>query len=185
MIRTQFNNQPKFAVLELRMGRHMNLFDRRVVLTVVNTASYTNSVIISNDEVPPGYRVYLWGACFHTNADLTNSSVTILTTNGTALINSAYGSVTAAAFVNMMASATAALSAVTIGSVLNTAEFADDGYGLMVSQSKNGAVVQGDATITVRAWGCVAPAQLTTAQWIAGAAGAGSGTGSGNDQQIR
>lgn len=188
MIRTQFNNQPKFAVLELRMGRHMNLFDRRVVLSVTNTA-YTNSVIVADDEVPPGYRCYIWGARMHTNATLANSNQSLLTTNGTTLFNFLLNSVVVASSLDMMAESstlvtTATASQASAGSTVNTGEFADDGYGLLFSVARNSNPGP-TATVTVRVWGCVAPAQLTTAQWLAGAGGAGSGTGGGNDQQIR
>jgi hypothetical protein len=189
MIRTQFNNQPKFAVLELRMGRHMNLFDRRVVLSVVNTVAYTNSVIIADDEVPPGYRVYLWGAILHANTTLNGTAQTILTNNGTSLLSVPLNSVQAAGFLNIFTEASAFVvgqgSSVATGSTVNTGEFADDGYGIMASVAKNGTDVVANSTVTIRVWGCVAPAQLTTAQWLAGAGGAGSGTGGGNDQQIR
>lgn len=189
MIRTQFNNQPKFAVLELRMGRHMNLFDRRVVLSVTNTA-YTNSVIIADDEVPPGYRCYIWGARMHTNASLVNSAQTLLTTNGTALFSLVLNSISTASSVDLAAETSTLIAAVAgslaaPGSTVNSGEFADSGYGLMFSVAKNGTDPVANATVTVRVWGCVAPAQLTTAQWVAGGAGAGSGTGGGNDQQIR
>lgn len=188
MIRTQFNNQPKFAVLELRMGRHMNLFDRTVTLSVTD-AAYVNSAIIADDEVPPGYRVFLWGAFAHANTAVVNGALSILSNNGTTYVAMATNAVLGG-FFNLFAESSYSVVAglgtnVTPSATLNTGVFADDGYGIKVSIARNGANALTTSTVTVRAFGCVAPAQLTTAQWVAGAGGSGSGTGGGNDQQIR
>lgn len=193
MIRTHFNNQPKFGVLELRMGRHMNLFDRRVIMSSGANNTNVTQTIIADDEIPAGYRCFIWGmtslvsnATAWTNIN-TTAALLLQTGNSTTLVTGTSEVLNASKFTNFLSepSLGVALGYSVLAAAAGKGEYSDDGYGLkaIIQTNSGGTMAGGD--LYLRIFGCVAPAQLTTAQWSAGAGGAGSGTGGGNDQQIR
>jgi hypothetical protein len=180
MIDTQWNNLTHACVLELKSRRNMVLFDR--VVTITAAAAATAIPIITNDEIPANYRVFLWGATGKVDGATpwaTSATITLRTkaASPTTLGIFYVAEMTANAFLNLFTGSDTQDSSGTIntqlGSVAQTGAFADDGYGIEIIGDANGT----GSDFKVRVWGCVAPPQLTTAQW-------GQGTASGGGDQL-
>lgn len=183
---TQLGGFRRPMVLGLKTARHMLLFDRRVILT--SAAAATRIPIITNAEVPDGYRVYLWGCTALVSGGTpwaTTATVKVRTiTTNTELVNFPVAELTADTFIDVFESTGGQLSGGAQLSALSTVakkgEFADSGEGIEVIGNANGT----GSDLYVRVWGVVAPPQLTTANWgIQGSAG--GGTSGGNDELIR
>lgn len=178
---TQMGQLRRPVMLGVKTGRPMLFFDRRVILT--SAAAATALTIITNEEVPDGYRVYLHGLTARVNgatAWATTATVIVRTkaSSPTTLVTLAVADLTANQFVAMPIADGAITSA--WGAEAEKGEFADSGYGIEVKGDANGT----GSDLYVRVWGALAPPQLTTANWgVAGSAG--GGTSGGNDELIR
>lgn len=183
---TQLGRLRRPMVIGVKPGRIQLPFDRRVILT--SAAAATRIPIMTNDEVPDGYRVYLWGCTALVSGGTqwaTTATVKVRTiTTNTELVNFVVAELTADTFIDAFTSTGLQLSGGAQLSALSTVakkgEFADSGEGIEVIGNANGT----GSDLYVRVWGILAPPQLSTANWgITGSPG-GAGTG-GNDEILR
>ena len=183
---TQLGRLRRPMVLGTKTGRPLMLFDRRVILT--SAAAATRIPIITNDEVPDGFRVFLWGCTAFVNgatqwATTATVKVRTITTN-TELVNFPVAELTGDTFINAFTSTGVQLSGGTAITALSVVawkgEFADSGQGIEVIGNANGT----GSDLYVRVWGVIAPPQLTTANWGVTGSPGGGGTG-GGDELIR
>ncbi len=184
---TQLGGLRRPMVLGAKTGRHMMLFDRRVILT--SAAAATAVVIIPNEEVPDGYRVYLHGATGLVSGGTlwaTTATVIIRTKSASPVTLGTFqvADLTGDAFVDLFTGKdiqnSGGAQTSQLGTEAKKGEFADSGYGIEVKGNANGT----GSDLYVRVWGVIAPPQLTTANWgVAGSAG--GGTSGGNDELIR
>lgn len=178
---TQVGGFRRPVVTGVKTGRPVMAFDRRVILT--SAAAATAVVIIPNEEVPKGMRVYLHGVTARVNGSTawaTTATVIIRTkaASPTTLVTFVVADLTANQFIAMPITDGTITSA--WAAEAEKGEFADDDYGIEVKGNANGT----GSDLYVRVWGVLAPPQLTTANWgVAGSPG-GAGTG-GNDELLR
>ncbi len=179
---TQHGGRRRPLVMGLKTGRLEYVFDRRVILTAA--ASTTPIVIIPNDEVPDGYRVFIQGVTARVDgatawATLTSVLIRTKASSPTTLVTMPVADLTGNNFIHLPVSDGVLNSS--FAAEAEKGEFADSGYGIEVVGS--GSIGAG-SDLYVRVWGVVAPPQLTTANWGVSGSPGGAGTGS-NDELLR